>query len=79
MDNNKLNEVIKGIDRNKLDRVREMLSGGGDISELLSRLDAKKAESMMKEFNLKPSGLGSIIKEIKKNPELLNEIKNKLE
>lgn len=77
MDKNKLNDALKNIDPEKLSQVKSAIEGK-DLSELLSGLDIKKAGDALKEFNIDSSKLGGIISEIKKKPDILNEIKNKL-
>ena len=78
MDKNILNDALKSIDPEKLDKVKKALSGNTDISSLLANLNVKKANDALKELNINPEKLNGVLSELKKNPEILNEIKNRL-
>lgn len=73
-----LEEALKNIEPEKIDKAKSLLDGSKNISELLSGIDIKKAAESLSALNIDPSKLGGILSEIKKNPDVLNEVKNKL-
>lgn len=77
MDKNKLNDALKNIDAESLNKVKEAISGK-DLGEILKGIDIKKASKALKDFNIDAKELGGILSNIKNNPEVLNEVKNKL-
>lgn len=78
MNEKTLNDALKGIKPEKIEKAKNTLLNTADISELLSKIDVKKAGEMLNELNIGEDMLGGILKELKNNPNTLNEIKNKL-
>lgn len=77
MDKNKLNDALKSIDAESLNKVKETISGK-DLGEILKGIDIKKASKALKDFNIDAKELGGILSNIKNNPDVLNEVKNRL-
>lgn len=78
MNEKTLNDALKGIKPEKIEKAKNTLLNMADISELLSKIDVKKAGEMLNGLNIGEDMLGGILKELKNNPNTLNEIKNKL-
>lgn len=78
MNEKTLNDALKGIKPEKIEKAKNTLLNTADISELLSKIDVKKAGEMLNGLNIGKDMLGGILKELKNNPNALNEIKNKL-
>ena len=77
----KLQSALNNIDPAKLEQMKGMLAGG-DLSRLVNQLDAQKAQQKMEELNLgealKGVNLAGVLNELKKNPDILNELKKNL-
>lgn len=77
----KLQSALNNIDPAKLEQMKGMLAGG-DLSRLVNQLDAQKAQQKMEELNLgealKGVNLAGVVNELKKNPDILNELKKNL-
>lgn len=78
----KLQSALNNIYPAKLEQMKGMLAGGGDLSRLVNQLDAQKAQQKMEELNLgealKGVNLAGVVNELKKNPDILNELKKNL-
>lgn len=77
----KLQNALNNIDPAKLEQMKGMLAGG-DLSRLVNQLDAQKAQQKLDELNLgealKGVNLAGVVNELKRNPDVLNEIKKNL-
>lgn len=74
----KLQKAMNNLDSTKIEQIKEKLNSSGDLSSVLGQLDIGKAQQKLSEMNMGSIDLSSVIKELKNNPELLNEIKKKL-
>lgn len=77
----KLQNALNNIDPAKLEQMKGMMAGG-DLSRLVNQLDAQKAQQKLDELNLgealKGVNLAGVVNELKRNPDVLNEIKKNL-
>lgn len=77
MDKNKLENVLKNIDPEKLNQIKTLLDGK-KMDDVLSEINIKKAGDTLSTLNIDQKMLGSLLNQMKNNPQILNEIKNKL-
>lgn len=77
MDKKALEEMLKRLSPDKLSKVKTLIEGK-DLGEVLSGVDIKKAEDALSKYNIDSEKLSGVINEVKNNPAILEEIKNKL-
>lgn len=77
MDKNKLENVLKNIDPEKLNQIKTLLDGK-KMDDVISEINIKKAGDALSSLNIDPKMLGGLLTQMKNNPQILNEIKNKL-
>ena len=75
---NNLDSLLKSIDKEKLNS----LMNNANLNDVINSVDKEKAEKMIKDLGLsekaKNVDLGKILGEVKKNPEILEKLKNLL-
>lgn len=75
---NNLDALLKSINKAKLEELKKKAENG-ELAQMLDNVDTKKAEQMISDFGLaektKNVDLGKLMREVKKNPDLLKELK----
>lgn len=74
----KLQNALNHIDSQKITQIKKSLSADGDLGSLLGQFDAQKAQKALNALNLGDVNLNGVIKELKQNPDILNELKKNL-
>jgi len=75
---NQLDGLFQSIDKEKLNELKKKAKSG-ELSNMLDAVDAKKAEKMIEDFGLKEQvknvDLAKLIRDVKKNPDVLEKLK----
>ena len=75
---NNLDGILKAMNRTKLEELKKKAENG-ELSRMLNSVDTEKAKQMISDLGLsdktKNVNLGKLIKEVKKNPDVLKELK----
>lgn len=75
---NNLDGILKAMNRTKLEELKKKAENG-ELSRMLNSVDTEKAKQMISDLGLsdktKNVDLGKLIKEVKKNPDVLKELK----
>ena len=75
---NNLDGILKAMNRTKLEELKKKAENG-ELSRMLNSVDTEKAKQMISDLGLadktKNVDLGKLIKEFKKNPDVLKELK----
>ncbi len=75
---NNLDDVLKAVNRTKLEELKKK-ADNGELAQMLESVDTKKAEQMIQDLGLaektKNVDLGKLLGEVKKNPNILKELK----
>lgn len=73
-----LEEILKSVNQEKLDDVKSKMEKG-DLTNILESIDVDKAQKMITDMGLsektKNVNLTKLISEIKKNPDIVKELK----
>ncbi len=77
MENN-LDGILKSMNRTKLEELKKKAENG-ELAQMLDSVDTNKAEKMIADLGLaektKNVDLGKLMNEVKKNPDILKELK----
>lgn len=75
---NNLDGILKAMNRTKLEELKKKAENG-ELSRMLDSVDTEKAKQMISDLGLadktKNVDLGKLINEVKKNPDVLKELK----
>ena len=75
---NNLDGILKSMNRTKLEELKKKAENG-ELAQLLDSVDTNKAEKMIADLGLaektKNVDLGKLMNEVKKNPDILKELK----
>lgn len=75
---NSLDGLLKSINKAKLEELKKKAENG-ELKQMLDSVDTKKAEQMISDMGLaektKNVDLGKLMNEVKKNPDILKELK----
>jgi len=78
----KLEKVLNNMDQSKLSKVKDMIQKEENLVSLFQNLNTQKASEKLKDLDLgdmlNKENLNNILKEVKNNPNLLEELKKKL-
>ncbi len=77
----KLQNALGHIDPKKLEQIKGMINGG-DLGKLAEQLDTQKVRQKLNELHLNDAlegvNLSGLVGELKKNPEIINELRKNL-
>ena len=75
---NNLDGILKSMTRTKLEELKKKAENG-ELAQMLDSVDTNKAEKMIADLGLsektKNVDLGKLMNEVKKNPDILKELK----
>ncbi len=75
---NNLDGILKSMNRTKLEELKKKAENG-ELARMLDSVDTNKAEKMIADLGLaektKNVDLGKLMNEVKKNPDILKELK----
>ena len=75
---NNLDGLLKSMNRTKLEELKKKAENG-ELAQMLDSVDTNKAEKMIADLGLaektKNVDLGKLMNEVKKNPDILKELK----
>jgi len=75
---NNLDGILKSMNRTKLEELKKKAENG-ELAQMLDSVDTNKAEKMIADLGLaektKNVDLGKLMNEVKKNPDILKELK----